>query len=142
VGTIETVKVVLDTNVLVSALLFGGLSGHLRPLWRQNLIKPFISQAIIHEYLRVLAYPKFQLSQNEIEYLLHKEILPWFETIRVPRGKALVLEDPSDDKFIWCAQAAKVDWVISGDDHLLTLEYPNIPIVTPARFLGIFGKHS
>ena len=141
-GTIKTVKVVLDTNVLVSALLFGGLSGRLRTLWRTKRVHPFVSQAIMDEYLRVLAYPKFKLSTSEIEYLLRKEILPWFETIKAPRGKAFVLQDPSDDKFVWCAEAARVHWIISGDDHLLKLEYPEIPIVTPSRFLDIFGNRS
>jgi uncharacterized protein len=140
VGAIKTVKVVLDTNVLISALLFGGLPGRLRTLWRGKLVQPFVSQAIIDEYLRVLAYPKFQLTRGEIEHLLHKEILPWFETIREPQGEAFVLEDPSDDKFIWCAEAAQVHWIISGDIHLLKLEYPKIPIVTPSEFLGIFDK--
>jgi hypothetical protein len=98
VGTVKIVKIVLDTNVLVSALLFGGLPGRLRTLWKEKLVRPLVSQAIIDEYIRVLTYPKFQLSQDEIEYLLHQEILPWFETIRVPQGEAVVLEDPSDDK--------------------------------------------
>ena len=139
-GAIKIVKVVLDTNVLVSALLFGGLPGRLRPLWKEKLVQPFVSQAIIDEYLRVLAYPKFQLSQSEIQYLLHQEILPWFETIAAPQGAAIVLEDPSDDKFIWCAEAGKVHWIVSGDDHLLNLEYAGIPIVTPSKFLEHFGR--
>lgn len=141
-GSLKVVKVVLDTNVLVSALLFGGTPGRLRLLWKEKRIQPFMSQAIAAEYLRVFAYPKFQLTRNEIEYLLHQEILPWFETIAAPQGEAMVLEDPSDDKFIWCAEAAKVDWLISGDEHLLKLDYPKIPIVTPAEFLEIFEKRS
>ena len=141
-GKVKIVKIVLDTNVLVSALLFGGLPGRLRTLWKEKLVKPFVSQEIIDEYIRVLAYPKFQLSQSEIEYLLRQEILPWFETIKAPQGQALVLEDPSDDKFIWCAEAGKVHWIISGDDHLLKLEYPKIAIVTPSKFLEILIKHS
>jgi len=111
-------------------------------LWKEKIVQPFMSQAIIDEYIRVLAYPKFQLSQGEIEYLIHQEILRWFETVKAPQGEAFVLDDPSDDKFIWCAEAAKVHWIISGDDHLLDLDYRKIPIVTPARFLEIFGKQS
>lgn len=141
-GAIQAVKVVLDTNVVISALLFGGQPGRLRSLWREKLIQSFVSQAIIDEYLKVFAYPKFQLTQGEIEYVIHKEILPWFETVEVPQGEAFVLDDPSDDKFIWCAEAAKVHWIISGDEHLLRLEYRKIPIVTPSRFLEIFAKHS
>ena len=89
---------------------------------------------------RVLAYPKFRLSQSEIEYLVHQEILPWFETIKAPQGEALVVEDPSDDKFVWCAEAGKVHWIISGDDHLLKFEHPKISIVTPSKFLEIFWQ--
>jgi uncharacterized protein len=126
----------------VSALLFGGLRGSLRTLWKEKLVQPFVSQEIIDEYIRVLAYPKFQLSQSEVEHLLHQEILPWFQTIKAPQGEALVLEDPSADKFIWCAEAGKVHWIISGDDHLLKLEYRKISIVTASKFLEIFGKHS
>jgi len=142
VGSLKVVKVVLDTNVLVSALLFGGTPGRLRLLWKEKRIQPFMSQSIVAEYLRVFAYPKFQLTRNEIEYLFHQEILPWFETIAAPQGEAMVLEDPSDDKFIWCAEAAKADWLISGDEHLLKLDYPKIPIVTPAEFLEILGKRT
>lgn len=141
-GTIKIIKVVIDTNVLVSALLFGGTPARLRPLWKEKLVRPFISQGIIDEYLRVLAYPKFQLCQSEIEYLLHQEILPWFESITASQGESFVHEDPSDDKFIWCAEAGKVDWIVSGDDHLLKLEYSRIPIVTPSGFLDIFGRRS
>jgi putative PIN family toxin of toxin-antitoxin system len=137
VGEIKVVKVVIDTNVLISALLFGGVPGRLLTLWKTKRIQPVVSQAMIDEYLRVLAYPKFQLSQGEIEYLLYQEILPWFETIVVSQGGAFVQADPSDDKFIWCAEAGEVDWIISGDDHLLGLQYNRIPIVTPASFLGI-----
>jgi uncharacterized protein len=71
VGAFKTVKVVLDTNVIVSALLFGGLPGRLRPLWRERFIQPFVSQAIIDEYLRVLAYPKFQLTRGKLRQAQH-----------------------------------------------------------------------
>jgi uncharacterized protein len=142
VGEVKIVKIVLDTNVLVSALLFGGLPGHLRTLWKETLVQPFVSQEIIDEYIRVLAYSKFQLSQSEIEYLVHREILPWFETIKAPQGEAIVIEDPSDDKFIWCAEAGKVHWIVSGDDHLLKLQHPKISVVTPSQFLENFGKQS
>lgn len=136
-GEIKVVKVVIDTNVLISALLFGGVPGRLIKLWKSKRIQPVVSDAMIDEVLRVLAYPKFQLSQSEIEYLLYQEILPWFETIAVPQGDAFVHEDPADDKFIWCGEAGGGDWIISGDEHLVKLEYHRIPIVTSASFLEI-----
>ena len=58
------------------------------------------------EYLRVLAYPRFQLSEEEIHYLLHQEILPWFETVETNNTpqSVIISNDPSDDNFIRCAE--------------------------------------
>ena len=73
-GTIEAMRVVIDTNVFVSAMLFGGIPGELIPLWKNGRIKPLASKAIIDEYIKVLAYPKFELSEAEIHYILYSEI--------------------------------------------------------------------
>lgn len=56
-GTIEMIPVVVDTSVIVSALLFGGIPGELIPLWKDRVIQPLISKDILEEYLRVPAYP-------------------------------------------------------------------------------------
>ena len=52
-------RVVLDTNVVVSALLFTGISSKLVPLWQGGVITALVSRNILEEYLRVLSYPKF-----------------------------------------------------------------------------------
>jgi putative PIN family toxin of toxin-antitoxin system len=128
-------RVVIDTNVLVSALLFGGTPGKLIPLWKNGIIEPVASKAIFAEYLRVLAYPRFDLSEQEIDYLLSAEILPWVDIVEVPPGEPVVPDDPADDKFVWCALAAGADAIISGDEHLLELDLPQLPILTPGQFL-------
>ncbi len=128
-------RVVIDTNVLVSALLFGGSPGKLVSLWKGGAIQPLASAAMFEEYLRVLAYPKFDLSEGEIEFLVSEEILPWFEVVTVPGGQPVVTDDPADDKFIWCAEKGPADAVISGDEHLLTLPAPPVPILTVDQFL-------
>jgi uncharacterized protein len=99
-GQGEMKRVVLDTNVLVSALLFGGVPGKLVPVWRNGRIEPLCSDEIIREYLRVLAYPKFHLSESEIDYLFKYEILPFFSVVNFPPGKSFIPEDPADDKFM------------------------------------------
>lgn len=134
-GTIEVKRVVVDTNVLVSALLFGGTPGKLLPLWKKDRISPLASRELVDEYLRVLAYPKFQLFETEIDFLLTQEIIPWFEVVEVSPGEAFVANDPEDDKFIWCALAGKASCIISGDEHLLALSAPPVQIMTPALFL-------
>ena len=130
------VEVVVDTNVLVSALLFGGKPGKLIPLWQRGTIRPLASKEIIDEYLRVLTYPKFKLAEEEINFLLYQEILPYFEVINVGSGPRIIKKDPEDDKFIRCALAGKAIWIISGDRHLLALKtYQKIKILTPSDFL-------
>lgn len=137
-GSVKVKSVVVDTNVLVSALLFGGVPGKLIPLWKRRMIRPMASREIIEEYLRVFAYPKFQLSEEEITFLLHYEILPYFEILRIKEGPTLVVRDASDDKFIRCAQASGARMIISGDQHLLKLSpYGQIRILSPSDFLAL-----
>jgi uncharacterized protein len=64
------VRVVLDTNVVVSALLFTGISSKLVPLWQDDVITVLVSRGILEEYLRVLSYPKFKLSEGDIKGLV------------------------------------------------------------------------
>ena len=73
-GTQKVVRVVIDTNVIISALLFGGIPGQLIPLWKSGHIITLASAEIIDEYIRVMAYPKFKLSEEEIHYLLYYEM--------------------------------------------------------------------
>ena len=74
-------KVVIDTNVIISALLFGGKPGELIPFWQNSRIEPIVSRDIVDEYIRVLAYPKFQLTEKEIQFLLYRQLLPYFEIV-------------------------------------------------------------
>ena len=131
-------KVVVDTNVVVSAMLFGGTPGKLIDLWQTGTIKPLASKQIIDEYLRVLTYPKFKLSEEEINFLLYQEILPYFDVIDAHPVPRIIKKDPEDDKFIRCALAGNVKFIIPGDQHLLALRsYKKIKIVSPADFLKI-----
>ncbi|NOY70674.1 MAG: putative toxin-antitoxin system toxin component, PIN family, partial [Deltaproteobacteria bacterium] len=95
-GPVKKMKVVIDTNVIISALLFGGTPGRLIPLWQKGRVKPQASKEMIDEYLKVLAYPKFELSEKEITYLLHKEILPYCDIVASGSGETIVKDDPSD----------------------------------------------
>jgi len=136
-GARKTIRVTIDTNVVVSGLLFGGQPGRIVELWKSGELNPFASRSIIEEYIRVLTYPKFQLIEEDIDYLVYKEILPYFEIVHVkdtpPIGE---LDDPSDDIFLKCATKANAKAVISGDHHLLKLKYyQKIPILTVTQFL-------
>ena len=130
------IRVVLDTNTLISALLFSGTASRLAPLWQSRRITVLVSKEILQEYLRVLAYPKFQLGDHEIRALVEEELLPFAETIRVRRRLAVVRRDPEDDKFLECAVAGRAEYLMTGDRDLREFgSYRGITILTVGEFL-------
>jgi putative PIN family toxin of toxin-antitoxin system len=130
------VRVVLDTNVVVSALLFTGISSKLVPLWEGGGITALVSRGILEEYLRVLSYPKFKLSEGDIKGLIQEELLPYVDVVKPWRRLRAVDRDPSDDKFVECVVAGKARVIISGDKDLLSIgRYRKILIQSPAQFL-------
>lgn len=136
------VRAVLDTNVVVSALVFSGRLGWLRDAWRSGRLKPLIDEDTAAELIRVLAYPKFQLEPEEVELLL-AELLPHAEVIQTPRGDipdGLRCSDPEDQKFVALAAAGEADVLVTGDPHLLELA-PRAPfrIVRPAELRGLIA---
>lgn len=116
-------RVVLDTNVVLSALVFGGgLAGRLRAAWQQGVFVPLASTATAQELVRVLAYPKFRLSKLEQDELL-ADYLPHTETVRIPQPPPSVPDcrDLLDLPFMHLAVAGKADVLVSGDRDLLVL---------------------
>ncbi len=129
-------RLVLDTNVVVSALLFEGPAHRLSGLWQEGGFKLLASSGMIRELSRVLAYPKFRLSEEEISELLHEEVLPFVVPIVAGEIVPVVVEDSSDDEFLACAAAGRADAIVSGDKHLLRLgHYRGIPILSIRDFL-------
>jgi uncharacterized protein len=136
VGQEPLVRVVLDTNVLVSALLFTGTASEIVPLWQKDVVTVLLSRDILEEYLRVLSYPKFQLPEAEIKALIEEELLPFVTVIKPKRRLSVVKRDPSDNRFLECAVAGKARVIISGDKDLLSIgQYRRVHIQTPAQFL-------
>jgi putative PIN family toxin of toxin-antitoxin system len=92
-----TPKVVLDTNVLVSALLFKGSLSKMVDLWKSGRIKPVFSQATFQEFKMVLTYPKFALTPREILILVEEEVLAYFDVVKVIKEVIGIGRDPEDD---------------------------------------------
>ena len=116
-------RVVLDTNVVLSALVFGGGSAsRVRASWQAGRFLPLVSTATARELVWVLAYPKFQLSPADQEELL-ADYLPWALVVRVPEPPPEVpaCRDPFDLPFLHLAVAAKAHALVSGDRDLLAL---------------------
>jgi hypothetical protein len=134
------IRVVLDTNVLISALLFSGEIRDVLSSWKARKFLPVFSQDTFDEFRRVLAYPKFSLTPREIDALLQNEVLPFCEVVDIEDEIIGVCRDRADDKFLSCALAAKADYIVSGDKDLLALgNFRNIPIITTAAFQEKMG---
>ena len=130
-------RVVLDTNCIISALLFSrGNMAWLRQGWQTQLFIPLTSKETVLELMRVLSYPKFQLSVEEQQQLL-SEYLP--HTLPIPRvtsnsGMPMV-RDVDDQKFLNLAISGKAEFLVTGDQDLLVLkDMSNIAILTLQEF--------
>jgi uncharacterized protein len=136
-------RVVLDTNVVLSALLFpGGHSERLRWAWRERRCVPLISRDTAQELIRVLGYPKFRLLPEERETLL-ADYIPYCETVTIPRRMPRLprCRDPHDRMFLRLAVAGKAQALVSGDADLLALKkVSTIPIMTIREFLNLVMK--
>ena len=133
-------RVVLDTNIFISAILYGGNPRKVVELAIFEDVEVYISLQLVDELSRVLR-DKFTLGSVEIDKIISE--IKDFAEIVTPRVTLQVVEkDPPDDRVLECAVAAKADFIISGDKHLLDLgNFREIKIVGPAEFLEIRDKN-
>jgi len=131
-----TLRVVLDTNTLVSALLFrNGRLNWLRLAWQRGDLVPLVCNRTVSELLRVLSYPKFCLGEPEIRDLLG-DFLPFAETLSGLQAStdSPRCRDEDDQMFIDLALAAAADALVTGDGDLLVLaDTSAVRIITPAK---------
>lgn len=134
-------RVVIDTNLALSALVFsGGQLQTLRHAWQTGLCTPLVCKYTASELIRVLAYPKFKLSTVEQQELL-SDYLPYCETVTLPgkTPKTIHCRDVNDIPFLHLAVAGKADFLISGDEDILVLAGDfACPIVTAQDFATRF----
>ncbi len=131
-------RVVLDTNIVVSALLFGrGRLAWLREAWQAGHLTPLVGHDTAEELIRVLGYPKFKLTRAEQEALL-ADFLPFAEVVEVglPPDDLPAVRDPYDVMFLALAHYANADILVSGDADLQAIrdELVGIPILTATEF--------
>jgi putative PIN family toxin of toxin-antitoxin system len=127
-------RFVADTNVIVSALVFGGVPRRAPELAEAGRHELFYSEAIQREVRRVLG-EKFGWDTMALQKVL--SVLWSMGEMVVPRITIrVVLDDPDDDRILECALAANADLIVSGDRHLLRLhKYESIAIVSPREFI-------
>ncbi len=133
-------KVVLDTNVWVSALLFGGKPAKLIQLARSGQVQLCMSQELLGELADVLLYPKFQVRLQRLGTTPEALLINVSRLVSFCQGGVSVdvpgLRDPNDMIVIQAAIAAQVMAIVSGDDDLLDLKsIAGISILTVTTFL-------
>jgi len=133
------IKVVLDTNVIVSGFNFPKSNpGRILTLVASGEITNFVSKPILEETKRILA-DSFSWTREEVE-----EAEFWLKTFSKavnPKVRLTVIADEPDNRILECAVAGKADFIISGDHHLTDLKnYQGIKIINPTTFLDLIAK--
>ncbi len=135
----RALRVVLDTNVVLSALVFThGRSVALREAWQGGRCEPLVSKATAGELIRVLGYPKFKLGVDEQRELL-ADYLPYCRTVTIPAKppRTPPCRDPFDVRFLQLSVVGKADFLVTGDQDLLDIEGKlSYPIVTIDAFFA------
>lgn len=134
-------KAVFDTNVYISALGFGGIPEQLLELatgpGRQFQL--YTSHDILKEIMKVLGSDKFKFSKEEIADAI--SVIDDAADVVSPGIRLNIIKHETDNRILECAVKAKVDFIVSGDKHLLGLkEYKGIHSITPAQFLALLEK--
>ena len=127
-------RTVLDTNIIISSALGGALVLILER-WDKGEFTVIVTSDILREYFEVLNRPKFKLKQETIDKITR--YIYQFSEFVIPEEKIKLIEaDPADDKFLEAAIAGKVDFIVSGETHLLELkEFRSIPILSGREFM-------
>lgn len=130
-------RVVLDTNILISALGWKGNEYNLMKKCMKEEITLIISLDILEEFREVALRPKFRFEKEEIEEFIDAMIRSG-EVIQPTKKINIIKEDPSDNRILECAIEGKAKYIISGDNHLLKLEeFEDIKIIKSGEFLEI-----
>lgn len=128
-------KVVLDTNVLISAILFGGKPRQILEKAIRGEIRLCLSERILEELRGVLQRSKFDYSPEMIQFIL-TELTAIGDFVNPSQTINVVFEDPEDNRILECAVEAGANYIVTGDSHLLKLsKYHNIEVLNPSAFL-------
>jgi len=128
-------RIVLDTNVLISAIIFPGICRSIVASLEENRYTLFLSPALLEDLFRALEKPKLKklISPDTFEEII--SLIHMKATIVEPRIKIKACRDPDDDAVLECAASAKARIIVTGDQDLLTMKkFRNISVLSPRRF--------
>lgn len=133
-------RVVLDTNVVVSGILWSGVPREILRLWNTGRFEILASSNIFAEYQEVLARLSARYKIEAAGDILDAMLIgaQFLEPIHI---RTPFCEDPDDIMFLELAIAGQADYLVSGDKHLLKVaQYPGGIVLKPAQFVSIFSK--
>jgi putative PIN family toxin of toxin-antitoxin system len=130
-------RIVLDTNVLISGVFFGGNPRKILNLWQEKTFELISSPSILNEYEEVLNRLQAKSKKTDLKLVQSTMKLITLESIVInPTHDLHLSRDPDDDKFINCALSGSAFYIVSGDNDLLELEeVEGVQIVTAREFL-------
>ena len=132
-------RVVIDTNVVVSALLRPkGAPAAILDSATSKRFRCFVSESLMKEYSEVLARDYLHLDQHRAARFI--EALRDVAILVVPRKKVAVARDPDDNRIIECAVEARADFVVTGNCRDFPLQFHGVHVVTPRDFLVVLGS--
>lgn len=133
-------RIIVDTNIIVSGIFFSGPPFDILKAWRDGHIQFVLSPEILDEYYKVVKSLANRFPSIEAEAIITL-VAANSDIVQSPALPTQVCHDPDDDKFLACALAGNVKMIVSGDKHLLSMTgYRNISILSPGRFVAEYLK--
>jgi len=130
-------KLVLDTNIFISAFYWGGNSQKIIDMVIEGIDELYISEEIINEISEVMARPKFKTERKTIDGYI-KTIIKSGKIIKIEGKLKGICRDKDDDDKLECAIISNADFLITGDEDILILKnYENVKIITQKEYLDI-----
>jgi putative PIN family toxin of toxin-antitoxin system len=133
-------RLVIDTNIVVSAALQP--EGPQRTVLLLAMTKPaklYVSDAILTEYREVLSRPELQIRKGLRQQLL--QLIRSHSNTVVPRHRLDVTKDPDDDKFLECADVARADYLVTGNQHHFPRFWKKTKVITSRELISIVAPH-
>jgi len=135
-----TLRLVIDTNVLVSAALKpGGLQRTVVLLAMTKPVRWYVSETIMAEYALVLARPELKIRRSSRQQLL--QLIKNRARVVVPSTIPQITSDPSDNIFVECADAARADYLVTGNQRHFPRLWKNTKIISSSEFLSVIAPH-
>lgn len=130
-------KIVVDTNVIISGVFFGGAPGQVLKAIISARVTAYATSDIIDEYNEIVD----EMITRKQGKLNRDILMPLINSLEIiePKTNVKISRDPDDDKFIGCAKDANALYIVSGDKDLLVIgHYDGIQIITAKEFCSLY----